>query len=250
MQKDFIDRASGIPVYRQLAEHIKAQIIKGVYKPGDVLPSEAELIRDLNISRTTVRLAFGLVSNAGLIRREQGRGTIVVSQVRTTLPTLDSFSEEVVRMGRVPGNILLGQAEENLSLNAANAFNLTVDDAALKVTRLRLADDQPIGLAISWLNSIQFPVLKTFDYSSVSLYQLFEKQLGFKIRNAIENIRADIVTDYEARKLGIKSGSPVIRMSRTTYVQDERDGGIPIEYVEVAFNGLAYSIDVELFRKL
>lgn len=249
MQKDFLDRASGIPVYRQLAEYIKTQIMKGEYKPGDVLPSEADLIRDLNISRTTVRLAFGLVSNAGLIRREQGRGTIVVSQVHTTLPSLDSFSEEVVRMGRMPGNILLGQVEENLSINAANAFNLTVNALALKVTRLRLADDQPIGLAISWLNSIRFPVLKTFDYSSISLYQLFEKQLGYKIRNAVENIRADIVTDYEARKLGIKSGSPVIRMSRTTYVEDEGDSGIPIEYVEVAFNGLVYSIDVELFRK-
>jgi GntR family transcriptional regulator len=152
-------------------------------------------------------------------------------------------------MGRVPGNILLGQVEEHLSINAANAFNLTVEDTGLKVTRLRLADDQPIGLAVSWLNSIRFPVLKTLDYSTVSLYQTFEKYLGLKIRNATENIRADIVTDQEARKLGVKSGSPVIRMARTTFVQDERDNCIPIEYVEVAFNGLVYSIDVELFRQ-
>lgn len=62
MQKDIINRASGIPVYRQLAEHIKAQIIKGEYKPGDVLPSEAELIRDLNFSRATLLHSRSMLS--------------------------------------------------------------------------------------------------------------------------------------------------------------------------------------------
>ncbi len=125
---------------------------------------------------------------------------------------------------------------------------MTVNDRALKLVRLRLADDEPIAIAVSWLNSIQFPILLQQDFSPVSLYQTFERDLGMKIRNAIENIRADIVTDFEARKLGVKSGSPVIRMLRTTYIQGEQDKGIPIEYVEVVFNGLVYSIDVELFR--
>jgi GntR family transcriptional regulator len=248
MQTDIFNRESGVPVYRQLAEYLKNQIATGVYKPGDVLPSEAELIRDLNISRTTVRLAFGLISNTGLIRREQGRGTIVVSQVHTTLPILASFTEEVVHMGRTPGNKILSKGEENLSLNAANAFEKSSEEKAMKLIRLRLADEEPIAIAVSWLNSIDFPVLKEQDFAQVSLYQIFEKHLGMKIRNAIENIRADIVTDYEARKLGIKAGSPVIRMVRTTYVQGDQDKGIPIEYVEVVFNGLVYSIDVELFR--
>lgn len=65
MKADIFDRSSGVPVYRQLAEYLKKQIATGVYKPGDVLPSETEIIRDYNISRTTVRLAFGLISNAG-----------------------------------------------------------------------------------------------------------------------------------------------------------------------------------------
>lgn len=248
MANDIFDRESGIPVYRQLAEYLKTQIANGVYKPGDVLPSEADLIRDFNISRTTVRLAFGLVTNAGLIRREQGRGTIVVSQVRTTLPILASFSEEVIRMGRQPGSKTLSKSIEDLSINAANAFGLTVDDRCLKVTRLRFADTEPIAISESWLNSKEFPAVLSADYSEVSLYQIFEKNLGFKIRNAVENIRADIVTDSEARKLQIKSGAPVIRMSRTTFVQSEQDKGIPIEYVEVVFNAAIYSIDVELFR--
>ena len=126
MQNDIFDRESGVPVYRQLAEYLKKQISTGQYKPGDVLPSEADLIREYNISRTTVRLAFGLITNAGLVRREQGRGTIVVSQVRSLLPKLVSFTEEVARLGRTPGAILLSKGEEELTIDAANEHLLNV----------------------------------------------------------------------------------------------------------------------------
>lgn len=248
MKADIFDRSSGVPVYRQLAEYLKKQIATGVYKPGDVLPSETEIIRDYNISRTTVRLAFGLISNAGLIRREQGRGTIVVSQVRSILPKLSSFSEEVTRLGRKPATILLSKNEECLSLDAANALNLNPDQKALKVVRLRMADNEPIGLAVSWLNNIEFPQLENIDGAELSLYTVFESQFGLTIRNAVETIRADSAGEYEARKLKVKTGSPVLRMNRTTFVQSAKEDGTPIEYVEGVFNGSVYSVEVELFR--
>ena len=248
MKADIFDRSSGVPVYRQLAEYLKKQITTGVYKPGDVLPSEAEIIRDYNISRTTVRLAFGLISNAGLIRREQGRGTIVVSQVRSILPKLSSFSEEVARLGRKPATILLSKNEECLSLDAANALSLNPDQKALKIVRLRMADSEPIGLAVSWLNNVEFPQLENIVGDELSLYTVFESQLSLTIRNAVETIRADSAGEYEARKLKIKTGAPVLRMNRTTFVQSEEENGTPIEYVEGVFNGSVYSVEVELFR--
>jgi GntR family transcriptional regulator len=248
MPAEIFDRTSGVPVYRQLAEYLKKQISTGVYKPGDVLPSEADIIRDYNISRTTVRLAFGLISNAGLIRREQGRGTIVVSQVRSILPKLASFSEEVTRLGRKPGTILLSKNEENLSLDAANALSLNTDQKTLKIVRLRMADDEPIGLAVSWLNNAAFPQLNNIGGAELSLYSVFENQFGLTIRNAVETIRADLAGEYEARKLKVKPGSSVLRMNRTTFVQSENANVTPIEYVEGVFNGSVYSVEVELYR--
>jgi GntR family transcriptional regulator len=248
MQNDVFDRESGVPVYRQLAEYLKKQISTGQYKPGDVLPSEADLIREYNISRTTVRLAFGLITNAGLVRREQGRGTIVVSQVRSLLPKLVSFTEEVARLGRTPGTILLSRSEEDLTIEAANELLLNVGQKALKVVRLRMADDEPIGVATSWLNNLEFPSLQNILGDELSLYEVFEKQLNLKIVNAVETIRAEVANKYEAKELQIKLGAPVLRMDRTTYVQNELGKAIPVEYVQGVFNGAVYSAQVELYR--
>lgn len=248
MRQDFFDRESGIPVYRQLADYIRKQISSGEYRPGDVLPSETDYIRDFNVSRTTVRLAFGLITNAGMVRREQGRGTIVVPQVRTQLPLLSSFTEEATRYGRKPGVVLLEKRIEQITHNAALALSLPADSQVLKVERLRIVDGEPIGLSISWLNNVHFPKLVDLDYASLSLYSLFETEIG-PIRSARENIRAELAEDTEAHKLKIQKGDPVLRMLRTTYIQGEQDTSIPIEYVEVAFNGSIYSVDVELFRQ-
>lgn len=248
MQTDIFDRESGIPIYRQLADYIKKQISSGVYQPGDVLPSEADYMRELNLSRTTVRLAFGLITSARLVRREQGRGTIVLSQVHSNLPYLSSFTEEVRRHNSEPGVELLSVSEERISGEAANALVLSPDTIATKVVRLRLVDSEPIGLAISWLNTIKFPELKSIDFTALSLYEVFETQLGFSIHSAVENIRADLAKETEARKLKIKSGAPVLRILRTTFVLGEQEKSFPIEYVDATFNGSVYSVDVELYR--
>ncbi|MEM5776545.1 MAG: GntR family transcriptional regulator, partial [Anaerolineaceae bacterium] len=146
MNQNIFDRTSGFPLYRQLAEHIKKQIAAGVYKPGDLLPSESDYIREHNLSRTTVRLAFGLVTNAGLIRREQGKGTVVVEQVRSKLPSLSSFTEEARRIGRTPSVDLLDRREEPAPQMVAQALQLPEGTPLLKVIRLRKVDGEPIGL--------------------------------------------------------------------------------------------------------
>jgi len=249
MEPLIFDHEKGIPIYRQLAEYFKVQISKGIYRPGDLLPSEAEQVRDLKVSRTTVRLAFGLLNNIGLIKQEQGRGTIVISRIRSKLPMLSSFTEEVERLGYTPGMKLLSQGEEKLSFDAANALDLRPGKKVIKVVRLRLADNKPIGIATTWLNDVKYPDLKDIDYRALSLYQVYENQLGLIIKNAIENVQADIVDEHEVSKLKIASGSPVQRITRTTFAISENEFGTPIEYVEAVFNAAVYSVDIELFRR-
>ncbi len=248
MKTDIFDRASGVPIYRQLADYLKKQISSGIYQTGDILPSEAEIIRDLNISRTTVRLAFGLLDNSGLIRREQGRGTIVVPQVHSKLPMLESISEEIIRYGRKPGSRFISKNEEYVPVDVAKVLQLGTDQKALKILRLRTADDEPLGVVVSWLNIEKYPQLESIKGTEVSIYDVFENQLGLKIQRAVENIRADLAGEFESRNLKVKTGSPILILTRTTFINSENNIGTPIEFTEIAFNGLKYSVDVELFR--
>lgn len=249
MPDSFLNRDNGIPIYRQLADLIREQISSGVYLPGDLLPSETDYIRDFGLSRTTVRLAFGVIVNAGLVRREQGRGTIVVPQVHTQLPFLYSFTEESSHHGRVPDVVLLKQQMGHISRDAADALSLPPDTQALKVERLRLMDNEPIGLTTSFVNTVKFPVLANLDFSVPSIYSLFESETRLPIISAKENIRADLAMEGEAQRLTIQIGSPVLRLSRTTYMQDAQGLATPIEFAKVVFNGSLYSLDVELIRQ-
>ena len=66
---------SDIPLYSQLVNIIKRNITAGTLNPGDQLPSESELCKNFDISRSTVRQAVSMLEDEGLVVRKQGRGT-------------------------------------------------------------------------------------------------------------------------------------------------------------------------------
>jgi DNA-binding GntR family transcriptional regulator len=66
-----------VPSYRLIAADLRARIERGDLQPGDVLPSEAELTAQYDVSRGTTRQAFLELQAAGLIDAVQGRGRFV-----------------------------------------------------------------------------------------------------------------------------------------------------------------------------
>lgn len=61
-----------------VAETLKRQIADGVYRIGDKLPTEPELMKAFGVGRSSVREAVKLLVNTGIIRVRQGAGTFVV----------------------------------------------------------------------------------------------------------------------------------------------------------------------------
>ena len=72
-----VDHDSLVPLHTQLQRQLRNLIFSGQWKPGTRLPSENQLHRQLNISRSTVRQAFSEARHEGLIERIPGRGTFV-----------------------------------------------------------------------------------------------------------------------------------------------------------------------------
>lgn len=66
-----------VPSYRLIAADLRGRIERGELRPGDVLPSEAELTAQYRVSRGTTRQAFLELQAAGLIDAVQGRGRFV-----------------------------------------------------------------------------------------------------------------------------------------------------------------------------
>lgn len=71
------DRSEGVPLYLQLKRYLEHLVRTGSLAPGDRLPTEREMARQLGLSRNTVSLAYRQLEAEGLITCRQGSGTYV-----------------------------------------------------------------------------------------------------------------------------------------------------------------------------
>ena len=69
-----ISQTSGVPIYQQIADAFRADILAGKYKDGEYLPSIRELARDLKISVITTMKAYEQLQTEGLVTAVQGKG--------------------------------------------------------------------------------------------------------------------------------------------------------------------------------
>ena len=71
---------SGVPIYQQIADQLRVDILAGKLKEGDYLPSIRGLARDLKISVITTMKAYEQLAEEGLVTAAQGKGFYVNAQ--------------------------------------------------------------------------------------------------------------------------------------------------------------------------
>jgi GntR family transcriptional regulator len=73
-----LDFRSGTPIYTQIVEQVKQQVLGGELNPGDQLPTVRALALELRVNFNTVARAYRLLDEAGIISTQQGRGTYIL----------------------------------------------------------------------------------------------------------------------------------------------------------------------------
>lgn len=108
-----IDNKSGIPIYEQIYNQIKDQIISGAVPEDEMLPSIRSLAKDLRISVITTKRAYDELEKDGFVYTVAGKGCFVASK-----------NIELLRENN------LKQIEEHLqsALQLANSCKLSVSD--------------------------------------------------------------------------------------------------------------------------
>jgi GntR family transcriptional regulator len=101
-QADFlfhIIATSGVPIYRQLMDQIKAMITSGRLKPGDFLPSIREAGKRLEINPMTVSKVYSILEREGLLENVRGLGMSVVgaSPIKTNIKARKEMMEPVLK---------------------------------------------------------------------------------------------------------------------------------------------------------
>jgi GntR family transcriptional regulator len=83
-----VDAGSGVPIYRQLVQQVRRDVMLGRLQPGDQLPSVKEVVDSLSVNPNTVVKAFSELEHQGLVIRRQGVGTFVAAAPPVTSLTL------------------------------------------------------------------------------------------------------------------------------------------------------------------
>ena len=146
---DRLARGEGIALWRQIAQALEQGITAGTHPPGGRLPSEAELSAQHGVNRHTVRRALEALSQRGLIRIEQGRGSFVAEDVVDyPVGPRTRFSELIRAQNREPAGRILQIAAVPAEAAVAEALRIRPGKPVLRVDRLGLADDRPVVLGL------------------------------------------------------------------------------------------------------
>ena len=72
-----LDIRSGLPIYTQIVNQIQRQLVNGILKPGDQLPTVRALAQELRVNFNTVARAYRILDEERIISTQQGRGTYI-----------------------------------------------------------------------------------------------------------------------------------------------------------------------------
>ena len=101
-----ISNNSSVPIYEQIINNIKKDILENTLKENEVLPSVRNLSKDLKISFLTVKKAYDELERQGFIKTVQGKGSFVLPRnselVREEqLKDIERHIEEIVKISRI-----------------------------------------------------------------------------------------------------------------------------------------------------
>lgn len=232
-----IDKRNPLPIYLQISNFMADVLERSLIAPGTLLPAERVVCEHIGVSKMTLRQAYGVLIQKGLLEAQRGVGTFVLgSRIEKKIWGMQSFSEEVRTRGGVPSSRLLGLEVCTASAAAAEFFGLEPDELVYEMKRLRCTDDLPLALEVVQLPQSRFPQLEQFDWQVASLYHVIEGHYGFKLSECRSEIMAVPANQEQAALLNLRVASPLLVINRKSHTVEN----VPVEFSITYYPGSRY----------
>ena len=221
-------------IYRQIADNIQAQIETGALQSGDRLQSERELSNELGVNRLTVRRAFNVLVERGLINRRHGGGTFVNEpRIERVAGHLVPFYVAIEKMGLKAGAQLVAFETLVADQSLAALLQLQAGVPINHLYRVRTVNDEPAMLEQMYFAEQLLPNFQQYDHENRSGYEIMETEYGVSVVRAEQSLEPVVATAYEAQLLGISEGDPLLLERRLAFDSENR----PIEYGKDLYRG-------------
>lgn len=233
-----------LPMYRQIVNAIREKIIKGEYKVGTALPTEAQLRESFSCSRVTVRQALKLLIESGELESVQGSGTYVKeNKINYDIYQQSSFAEKWAHLNVMTHSDVLAFEITKASLTMADLLDIGEGDKIFYVKRVRYLDDKPITVEETWLPTDMFPDL-TYQVMQGSKYHFIEKEKGMVIDRSEQEIIPILPPQEIAELLDIDPAQPIIEKRTRGFLQ----GDVVFEYSRNYFKSTDYKFTLVAHR--
>ncbi len=206
--------------YKSLKDYLES----GRLVPGQKLPSENEMARQMNISRVTLRTALQKLELLGYVDRKRGVGTFVVAskaqRIDAGIERLVSISDVIRQRGHTPGAKKVQITAEKADEQIASELQIHVGDPVTVIKRIRTMDGQPLmyDTNIFPASVIQQNVTETEIGSSIFNYILKQKKLN--VTHAVARLVPGMADERMAKMLDVEVGTLLICLVQVHYINE------------------------------
>jgi GntR family transcriptional regulator len=210
-----INKNIPVPFYYQLKEILQNDIIKGVYKPGDLIPTELMLMEQYELSRTTVRQAINALVYEGYLSRRKGVGTTVIPSSNSG--DIVSISNQIRKKGLTLSTQLLSLETVRADDSIAQRLDISQGDNVYIMERIRSGDNIPLVFTRTFIAEKTAPKLKDNIDTAVVGFHKYLSSIGKEIKQINRATEGGITDDKTAKMLGLKKGTPIIILTDRCY---------------------------------
>lgn len=225
-------KREGSPLYREIAESLRAAIERGDYRPGQRIPGENDIIKEWGVSRTTARDALATLRDEGLTDTRRGAGNFVRQFQLIPRPANERLSRKTWGEGRSiwsadmkgrPSSSDTAVEEIEAPERIAGLLGLSPGGMVWRRSRLHLTEGRPVQLSTSYLPAdlvAGSPITQPDTGPGGTYARLLD--LGHPPHHFREEVRARMPLREEAQTLKMASGIPIIHIVRTAFEEDGR----------------------------
>ncbi len=241
-----VSKQLGNPLHQQVFLVLRDRILSRRYEAGEMLPSEDELARMFNVSRTTIRNALASLSVSGLIEKRQGVGTFV-RESGTATPIRTSMSDMVTHIHEIGRSTSVQVVEfgyEKPPKHVQELFHAEDGDVFQRAIRVRRLKRRPILYITSYIPEA---IGRHFDASEMEKKMIFDllEEAGVRLKAGEQWVSATLAEPIVASRLAVEVGSPLLQIERIHFDQNNE----PVEYLEICAVPRFFELRMRLGRE-
>jgi len=229
-----------VPKYIAIADAIGEDIKNAVYKPGERLPTEYELMDRFLVSRMTIRHAISELVRRKVAHTEKRKGVYVsdleIRRSQEILGVTELFARRGITCTSKVNRLERGLPTEEVK----TALGLKDGEEIYYLYRTRYAKDEVVVIEYAHIAAKHCPGLEMFNLEKYSLYDIFFEHYHIKMAWAKDDIRAEIIKGSEAMTLLKEKTGPALTVINISY--DDHD--VPIEYTRQVYNYKVFTYTV------